>query len=250
MKNILGWKLFESKEKNRLIDYVKSYAGEDFKINKETGLIDIDGHMIIRGIELTTLEGLEFGNIRLDFVVASNLLRSLKGSPRRVGGTFYCYSNPLESLEYSPKIVGKDFVFNSTNILNLIGSPYRIGGKFEGLFLKNPITLEGAPRFVGGVFNVEDRSSGKLKMESGEWNPDGWIKYSENKLMKTLPYTNSEWWIERLNGSYDIDDIEYLSSLLDFRAFDPVRDRIFSEISENLKNTILAYHSVLGYMLD
>ena len=65
-----------------------------------------------------------------------DLLTSLEGSPKNVGGTFDCiYCNSLTSLK---------------------GSPEKVGGHFYCYNCKSLKSLEGAPKEVGGDFNCND----------------------------------------------------------------------------------------------
>jgi len=64
------------------------------------------------------------------FYCYSNRLTSLEGSPKTVGGSFYCYNNRLTSLDGSPKTVGGSFGCNNNLLTSLAGAPSSVGEIF------------------------------------------------------------------------------------------------------------------------
>jgi hypothetical protein len=62
------------------------------------------------------------------------------------------------------------------------------------------ITLEGAPRTVGGLFLCNG-----FTLNDGEWNPRGWLEVlrtgspEAQKLIQTLPYLQPDWWNSELS---------------------------------------------------
>jgi hypothetical protein len=92
-------KLFESfmvNLPNWLIDDIDSICSEykitNYTIN-EDGTIDVNGDVNLSYKGLTELP-LEFRNVTGNFSCHSNLLTSLEGCPKSVGGDFYCDNNP------------------------------------------------------------------------------------------------------------------------------------------------------------
>ena len=84
-----------------------------------------------------------------------DLLKSLKGSPEKVGGKFNCNScNSLTSLEGASKNVGGDFNCNGCESLtSLKGAPEKVGGGFSCNYCKSLKSLEGAPKEVRKNFS-------------------------------------------------------------------------------------------------
>ena len=60
-----------------------------------------------------------------------NNLRSLKGCPEHVSGSFSCSFNELLSLENSPEYVGKSFNCNNNSLFSFKGISNYIGGDIE-----------------------------------------------------------------------------------------------------------------------
>ena len=86
-----------------------------------------------------------------------NNLKSLEGSPREVGGDFYCCSNNIASLKGSPEKVGGNFICSGcNNLISLEGSPREVVGDFICYSCHNLTSLEGAPVNVGGGFDCEN----------------------------------------------------------------------------------------------
>ena len=51
--------------------------------------------------------------------------------PKKVSGTFLCWSNKLTSLEGAPNEVGGDFNCCNNKLITLKGKPEKIGGEFK-----------------------------------------------------------------------------------------------------------------------
>ena len=79
----------------------------------------------------------EFDNVRGlvnvdgDVNLYRNNLTTLQGSPREVGGHFYCNNNKLTSLQGSPREVGVGFYCYNNNLTTLQGAPREVGGDFS-----------------------------------------------------------------------------------------------------------------------
>jgi hypothetical protein len=154
------------------------------------GLISVDGDVTLKPDHVIPPE-IKFLEVKGDFNCSNNSqLRSLKGSPQRVGRDFYCtHLQQLESLADAPKSVGRYFVCWQNPILHsLAGSPQTVGSfdcranpKLESLLgapqnivrdftcinLAALVSLEGAPKSVGRDFEC----SNNIKLESLEHSP-------------------------------------------------------------------------------
>ena len=110
------------------------------------------GNFDISGLGLTTLPAsLKQLKIGKSFDCRYNRLDSLVGAPVSVGGDFYCSDNKLTSLVGAPVSVGGYFYCNNNKLTSLVGVPTSVGGDF---FCNNNNldSLVGAPTSVGGSF--------------------------------------------------------------------------------------------------
>ena len=156
MKNLLGYKIFESKDPRitpEQIKFLNRHVYGEWDINEATGLIDVvNGYVELNGKKMSDFMGIEFGRIDQHFSIEGNLFENLKGAPREVGGSFYCESNLLTSLEGAPEKVGGGFYCDNNKLKSLKGAPVEVGGNF--FCGDNELTsLEGAPVIVGSTFN-------------------------------------------------------------------------------------------------
>jgi hypothetical protein len=119
-----------------------------------------DGSLYVPGdIDLShrKLEELpDLSNVRVggSFFCHSNNLESLQGSPQIILGAFFCHNNCLTSLKGGPTHVGGDFSCGYNRISSLEGSPKTIGGSF--MCYGNELrSLRGAPQCVSGAFTCD-----------------------------------------------------------------------------------------------
>ena len=154
-------------------DWLDKCTRGSWKLNAETGLVDVRGDFKFGGKGLDSFNGVRFGTVSGTFYCnnnsltslegapqsvgeyfycSNNSLTSLKGAPQRVSGGFYCSYNSLTSLEGAPQSVGDSFSCHNNSLTSLEGGPQSVGGYFDCSF--NSLTsLEGAPQSVGGTFN-------------------------------------------------------------------------------------------------
>lgn len=70
-----------------------------------------------------------------------------------VGGSIWCTSTGLKSLEGFPNYVGKDLnLRESTKLTSLQGGPKEVGGEVFLWGCKSLTSLEGGPHYVGGLY--------------------------------------------------------------------------------------------------
>lgn len=178
MKNLKRYRqLFESTEdltqeqKDWLdrctIDFYDDTIGT-WKVNSQTGLVDVDGDFHCNNMRLNDLKGVRFGKVTGNFWCSRNNLTSLAGCPQEVGGTFNCYGNELSTLDGSPKKVTSTFDCSENELVSLKGISGVIGGSFY-CHRNNLTSLEGLPNDlkIGGDF---DCSKNKLKSFKGASN--------------------------------------------------------------------------------
>ena len=131
----------------------KKYGIENYTINNN-GLVDVDGNVDISNKRLDKLP-LNFGTVTGYFYCHYNQLRTLKGSPNKVGGYFYCYNNQLTTLEGSPSKVGGDFGCHYNQLTTLEGSPREVRGDFY--CSNNQLrTLKGITEIIDGDLFLEN----------------------------------------------------------------------------------------------
>jgi hypothetical protein len=83
-------------------------------------------------------------------------LTSLEGSPKYVGGSFFCTYNSLVSLEGAPEYVGSDFFCDGNKLTSLEGAPRYVGYDFSCFDNNNLTSLEGLPEYIGGHVYCDD----------------------------------------------------------------------------------------------
>jgi hypothetical protein len=141
----------------------------------DNGLVNVDDSVDIQFRRLSKIP-VRFGLISANFNCRNNKLKSLEGSPKGVGHSFYCDNNylinlnfsptrivrsfvcsynQLESLKGSPKEVGNSFYCNNNKLTSLIGGPVEVYGRYD--CTANKIrSLEGYPEKLGGDFNCRE----------------------------------------------------------------------------------------------
>ena len=102
------------------IDWLDKCAAGRWKLNRQTGFVDV-----VRGFDcsdqgLTDLKGVKFGKVGGNFVCINNRLTTLVGAPQSVGEGFWCYNNRLTSLVGAPQTVSWDFDCNRNRLTTLV----------------------------------------------------------------------------------------------------------------------------------
>ena len=191
-----------------------------WKLNHQTGLVDVEGDFDCNDRGLSDFKGVRFGVVERHFSCSDNRLTSLEGAPRKVGGDFWCENNRLTSLEGAPRKVGGDFDCGSNRLTSLEGAPEKVEGNFW--CRDNQLTsLVGAPREVGAGFNWSNNpvSEKTLKrifgiMKTGK----GYLESVESLWMKipledqTLLYRPEFEWVEA-------DEVKKLDALRAYQGF-------------------------------
>ena len=107
MKNLKTYRMFESVMEltQEQIEWLDKCVDGSWKLNPQTGLIDVDGDFDCSSESLTDLKGIKFGEVSGVFYCRNNRLTSLEGAPQSVDGMFSCSNNQLTSLEGAPQTV-------------------------------------------------------------------------------------------------------------------------------------------------
>ena len=116
--------LIPRRTEGRTEKHIQAKAKEYIK-DKNVGDFDISG------LGLTTLPAL-LKNLKIggSFDCGYNRLDSLVGAPTSVGRDFLCNDNKLTSLVGAPTSVGLGFYCNNNKLTSLVGSPTSVGGDF------------------------------------------------------------------------------------------------------------------------
>ena len=126
-----------------------------WKLNHQTGLVDVEGDFDCSGQDLSDFKGVRFGVVERHFSCSDNRLTSLEGAPREVGRSFNCDDNLLTSLEGAPQKVRGGFSCHNNRLTSLEGAPREVGWSFW--CHNNRLTsLEGAPEKVRWYFLCDD----------------------------------------------------------------------------------------------
>ena len=122
---------------------------------------DVDGDVDLSDQNLTKIPE-QYGIAGGSFWCDSNQLTTLEGAPEEVGRDFWCQTNQLITLEGGPKKVDGDFWCQRNRLTSLKGAPKKVGRDF--LCNENQLnTLEGAPEEVGGSFWCQKNPLTSLK---------------------------------------------------------------------------------------
>ena len=147
------------------IKWLDKCVDGSWKLNPQTGLINVDGNFWCIEQGLTDLKGVKFGKVSGSFNCYDNQLTSLVGAPKTVGRGFYCYGNQLTTLVGAPQSVSGSFYCHSNQLTSLVGAPQSVGWDFS--CERNQLTsLVGAPQTVKGHFNCDDNPVTKTTLKA------------------------------------------------------------------------------------
>jgi hypothetical protein len=177
MNNIIS-----QEEKDRIDTLCMQHDIDDYTINGD-GSIDVNGGVRMNPGNISVLP-LVFNKVRDDFFCTDNLLTSLEGCPKEVGGGFFVFGNRLTSLEYCPTKVGDMFDCRDNYLTSLEGCPKEVGGYF--LCENNDLTsLKGCPNKVGGTFKCTINKITSLEYLPTEFN-DGMCWFIDGNNLPTV----------------------------------------------------------------
>jgi hypothetical protein len=143
-----------------------SYTTGEWKLNPQTGLVDVNGDFNCSIEELSDFKGIRFGKVTGDFSCSLNRLTTLEGAPEEVGGDFTCSWNGLTNLKGAPKRVGGNFRCVHNVLLTLEGAPEEVGGNFYLDERKGfPWTIEGKSEYLESRYKHSELILGVLSAE-------------------------------------------------------------------------------------
>jgi hypothetical protein len=252
MKFLEKYKLFEYAEvdNQKIHKICKIYDINNYTINTD-GSIDVDDDVNIDNYYLEKIP-LKFNKVTGYFVVHQNILKSLNGSPKWVGGDFDCSENDLTTLKGGPEYVGGNYSCILNELTDLEGSPSKVDGDFH-FFANNIISLKGAPEYIGGDFlscDLPDGSFLNIMTLNGLPKIGGRFYYSEQSLIYNVIKLFKP--VDSWFPFYDIKNMLY-----DFNNYyDPIKiinnepyivlDRLNEFLLDNDLNTV---NGVKGYKL-
>jgi hypothetical protein len=173
MRHIKGYnQLFESQQEltQEQKDWLDQCTDDAWRVNPQTGLVDIRGRFDCGRQGLSDFKGVRFGNVSLTFDCSGNSLTSLEGGPQSVGKDFNCSNNTLTSLEGGPQSVGKDFNCSNNTLTSLEGAPQTVGGY---LYCSgNPISEIAITNVIRRMSyrNVSLEQAVSFRWKTGEWD--------------------------------------------------------------------------------
>jgi hypothetical protein len=138
-------------------------VGEDthnFRLNEIPGIVK-DGRLVVTFKETVN-----------NFDCRDLGLTTLEGTPRKVGGAFYCEWNPLTSLIGGPLVAVKSYNAQNCNLTSLEGMPEEIPDGDVWVDGNQLTDLKGGPKKVNGSYNASDN-----KLTSLEGGPE-YCKFS------------------------------------------------------------------------
>jgi len=135
--------------------------------------------------------------VRGDFYLDNNQLKTLEGAPQKVGRDFDCSSNQLTSLEGAPEKVGKSFWCDSNKLITLEGAPRVVGKNFSCGYNSQLTSLKGAPQIVGGDFDCRSNQLTTLEGAPQEVGGDFDCRYNELTTLEGAP--------QKVDGDFDCD---------------------------------------------
>ena len=189
MKHIRPYGIFEASAAaapapltQEQIEWLNQCTKGTWKLNPQTGLVDVDGNFDCKEQGLADFKGVRFGVVGGYFSCEDNLLTSLVGAPQEVRGYFSCGDNQLTSLVGAPQKVEGDFDCHENLLTSLVGAPQEVGRDFD--CDNNRLTsLEGAPQDVGVSFDCDNN---RLTSLVGAPREVGGIFRCENNQLTSL----------------------------------------------------------------
>jgi hypothetical protein len=121
MKHLQSFSLFEAQFPGLTPDqeaFLNEYTNGTWSVNRQTGLVDVEGSFNCKSRRLKSLSDISFGHVSGHFLCANNQLTTLVGAPQTVDGGFYCYNNQLTTLAGAPQTVGGRFSCDSFKLQN------------------------------------------------------------------------------------------------------------------------------------
>lgn len=175
--------LLDLTDKDDIRRWLLKHGVKDFHILKDNS-VKVQGDVnFSKKLENLSKLPLRFHEVTGDFDISDNVLITLEGSPKRVGGSFLAYKNELTSLKGGPIEVGKNFIILRNNITSLEYSPVKV--KEDYICSHNPLkSLVGVVDVGGNIFTnlfIEN-----LKYQEFTYNSVKTYKYDGDAILKYI----------------------------------------------------------------
>ncbi|WP_320034439.1 hypothetical protein [Halarcobacter sp.] len=175
--------LLDLTDKDDIRRWLSKHGVKDFHILKDNS-VKVQGDVSFsKKLENLSKLPLRFHEVTGDFDISDNVLTTLEGSPKRVGGSFLAYKNELTSLKGGPIEVGKNFIILRNNITSLEYSPVKV--KEDYICSHNPLkSLVGVVDVGGNIFTnllIEG-----LKYQEFTYNSVKTYKYDGDAILKYI----------------------------------------------------------------
>ena len=207
----------------------KKYKSDITVVGKtESGKLLINGtgkiEFINKSAKTLVNDVFEWNEIDGEFVCFKKNIESLEGFPRKVYNkdTNGCAINinqckNLKTLKGAPHtIFGTFYCIECDSLTSLEGAPEKIAGDFNCRYCDSLTTLEGAPKYLSGEFNC----SGCSKLESLEGVPNkiyGDFDCSDCKSLKSLKglpsYIEGSLYLPKIDSLFDEIGKEIISKI-------------------------------------
>jgi len=175
--------LLDLSDKDDIRRWLLKHGVRDFHILKDNS-VKVQGDVnFSKKLENLSKLPLRFHEVTGDFDISDNVLVTLEGSPKRVGGSFLAYKNELTSLKGGPIEVGCNFIILRNNITSLEYSPLKV--KEDYICSHNPLkSLVGIVDVGGNIFTnlfIEN-----LKYQEFTYNSVKTYKYDGEAILKYI----------------------------------------------------------------
>ena len=204
MKHVTPYSVFEASAAApaaltpEQVEWLNQCTEDTWKLNPQTGLVDVDGSFDCSEQGLSEFKGVRFGVVRGCFNCEKNLLTSLVGAPREVRGSFWCRDNQLTSLVGAPEKVGESFFCWNNLLTSLEGAPRKVGWSF--CCESNPVP----ERTLKSIFSLMQEGASYEEVLRRKWKRYShktklllyraeyqWIPQEEHKMLSALNKVNS-----------------------------------------------------------
>ena len=182
MKYIKPYQVFEASVTapaltQEQIEWLDECVNGSWKLNRQTGFVDVDGDFHCNGQGLTDFKGVKFGKVSGAFYCNNNQLTGLEGAPQSVSSGFSCHYNQLTTLEGAPQKVGEHFICSHNQLISLVGAPRKVGGDFR--CEDNPVS----ETTLGSIFELMEKGKPYQQALEEHWpemsNEDRAVLYKE-----------------------------------------------------------------------
>jgi hypothetical protein len=180
------------------IEWLNKCTTGTWKLNPQTGLVDVDGCFDCSEQYLSDFKGVRFGVVERHFWCSDNRLTSLVEAPREVGRSFFCDNNRLTSLVGAPREVEGSFYCNANLLTSLVGAPREVEGGF--CCWSNPVSDE----ILKSIFSLMRKGASYEEVLRKKWKEYShetksllyraeyqWIPQEEHKMLSALNKVNS-----------------------------------------------------------